>query len=43
VADRRRDTADAFADALLVDVPLPPANQTEIVAANREGHSTVVA
>ena len=29
--------ADAFADALLVDVPPPPANQPEIVAANKRG------
>jgi hydroxyacylglutathione hydrolase len=30
---------DAFARALLVDVPPPPANQTAIVAANRRGLS----
>jgi len=29
------EDADAFARALLVDVPPPPANQAEIVALNR--------
>jgi glyoxylase-like metal-dependent hydrolase (beta-lactamase superfamily II) len=36
------DDADAFAEALLVDVPPPPAHQAEIVAANREGRLTAV-
>ena len=31
------EDADAFARALLVDVPPPPADQAEIVAANRRG------
>jgi len=35
--------AEAFAEALLVDVPPPPARQAEIVAANREGRLTAVA
>ena len=30
--------ADAFADALLADMPPPPADQERIVAANRAGH-----
>ena len=34
--------ADSFAQALLVDVPPPPAHQAEIVAANREGRLTAV-
>ena len=29
--------AQSFADALLVEVPPPPANQAAIVAANRQG------
>jgi glyoxylase-like metal-dependent hydrolase (beta-lactamase superfamily II) len=35
--------AQAFAEALLLDVPPPPAHQAEIVAANREGRLTVSA
>ena len=35
--------ANAFAEALLVDVPPPPANQSEIVAANREGRLPALA
>jgi glyoxylase-like metal-dependent hydrolase (beta-lactamase superfamily II) len=35
--------ADAFAEALLLDVPPPPAHQAEIVAANREGRVTALA
>jgi glyoxylase-like metal-dependent hydrolase (beta-lactamase superfamily II) len=35
--------AEAFAEALLVDVPPPPAHQAEIVAANREGRLTAAA
>jgi hydroxyacylglutathione hydrolase len=33
----RADDADSFAQALLVDVPPPPADQAAIVAANRRG------
>jgi hydroxyacylglutathione hydrolase len=35
--------ADSFAQALLVDVPPPPADQAAIVAANRAGHIAVQA
>ena len=37
------DDADSFAQALLVDVPPPPADQAAIVAANRAGHIAVQA
>jgi glyoxylase-like metal-dependent hydrolase (beta-lactamase superfamily II) len=37
------DDAEAFARALLVDVPPPPADQAAIVAANRAGRVGVVA
>ena len=33
----RHDTAEAFAQALLVDMPPPPADQAAIVAANKRG------
>ncbi len=35
--------AETFAEALLLDVPPPPAHQAEIVAANREGRIRAVA
>ena len=34
----RFSTAAAFADALVADTPPPPADQAQIVAANRRGH-----
>jgi hydroxyacylglutathione hydrolase len=37
------EDADAFAGALLVDVPPPPAHQAEIVEANRRGRPIAVA
>jgi hypothetical protein len=33
----RHATAEAFAQALLVDMPPPPADQAAIVAANKRG------
>jgi hydroxyacylglutathione hydrolase len=38
----RHTDADAFAEALLVDIPPAPAEQETIVAANRRGRSTAV-
>lgn len=34
----RHASASAFADALVADMPPPPADQAQIVAANRRGH-----
>jgi hydroxyacylglutathione hydrolase len=35
----QEESEDAFVQALLVDLPPPPAGQAEIVAANRRGHA----